>query len=145
MYSYHTLTLSYMIINTLLSDWFNVNKKTHTIKQFPLPSEKCTHTVSLFLLSLPSPFFTQFPHWTRQPDGLAGMMKWFYKEVGFEVCFEDSKRRRLTDYKWKWVSEDLGLIAEKAMVVCFKSFPMNFEQFFVTRSQWARGLADVIK
>ena len=43
------------------------------------------------------------------------MIEILYKVVGFDVCFEGSWRRRLTDYRWKRVPDGRGLIAERAM------------------------------
>ena len=95
----HAQTLSTL---SLSSDT-NIHTRTNSL---------LSHSLSLSLsLSLSRPL----PHWTGQLDGLLGMMKWLCKAVGFEVCFEGSKRRQLTDCRGKWAPNDKGLIAERAM------------------------------
>ena len=102
-------------------------------KVFSLFRYKRTHSLSTL---------SPLPHWTGQLDGLLGTMERLYKEVGFEVCFQGSKRRRLTDCRRKRVPDGRGLTAENAMSKCLEVLPKNFKPFFMTRSQWTTGLVN---
>ena len=81
---------------------------------------KHTHTLSAL---------SPVPHWTGQPGGLLGIMERLYEEVGFEVCFEGSKEKRLTDCRLKGVSDSRGLIPLIAMSKRFE-FVFVFLFFF---------------
>ena len=87
-------------------EYFHIKRNTPFCdikKSFALQIQH-THIHILSPLSL-SLSLSPLPYWTGQLDGLQGMVERLYKEGGFEAGSEGSKRRRLTDCKWKRVPD----------------------------------------